>query len=101
MDKRGKHKCGPGKPCHSLRSYFTIILQFWDSVDRIMQTQGIKSAHGQFGIIVIEMSKLAQLASEIRGKIFSSDASDYATTLLHYFIQTWMLLQMYLIFFGN
>lgn len=83
-----------------LRYENVVTLKYWGAVDRIIQAQGIKSARGQFDVVVRDVLSLARVTNEIKLELFSGrDARDYVTTVPHEFIQAWMLCLMYFIMF--
>lgn len=83
-----------------LRYENVVTLKYWGALDRIIRAQGIKSARGQFDVVVRDMSSLARVTNEIKLELFSGrDARDYVTTVPHEFIQAWMLCLMYFIMF--
>ena len=83
-----------------LRYENVVTLKYWGALDRIFRAQGIKSARGQFDVVVRDMSNLARVTNEIKLELFSGrDARDYVTTVPHEFIQAWMLCLMYFVMF--
>ncbi|KAF2463922.1 uncharacterized protein BDR25DRAFT_346990 [Lindgomyces ingoldianus] len=85
-----------------LRYEHPLTLKFWGGLNRILQTRGIKSAHGQFAMIAKDLSNLAKVASEIKLELFSEkDWSEFVTTVPHEFIQAWMMLIIFIVMFST
>ncbi|OCK78762.1 hypothetical protein K432DRAFT_383652 [Lepidopterella palustris CBS 459.81] len=83
-----------------LRYEDTVTMKYWGAIDRIIRTPGIKSAHGQFDVIVKDVAGLARVTDEIKQELFTGkDPRDYVTTVPHEFIQAWMLSLMYFVMF--
>lgn len=73
-----------------LRYEHVVTLKFWGSIDRIIQTRGMRSGHLHFEQMVKEVSQLARLVKEVKSEIFSDkQVSEFITTVPHEFIQAW------------
>ncbi|ORY17577.1 hypothetical protein BCR34DRAFT_555135 [Clohesyomyces aquaticus] len=83
-----------------IRYEHVLTLKFWGGLNRIIETVGIQSAHGQFAAITKELSNLSKVVKEVKQELFfEKEMSEYITTVPHEFIQAWMMFIMFIIMF--